>query len=91
MAEITQKQVSANRRNALKSTGPKTPEGKAIVAQNPIKHGLLSKEVLLANEDETALVELGKRLRHQLAPLGELEVLLVDRIIGDAPFLGQIE
>jgi hypothetical protein len=81
MAEITQKQLSANRRNALKSTGPRTPEGKALVALNPIKHGLLSKEVLLANEDETALVELGKRLRHQLAPLGELELLLVDRII----------
>jgi hypothetical protein len=81
MAEITQKQLAANRQNAMKSTGPKTSEGKAVVALNPIKHGLLSKEVLLANEDETALVELGKRLRHQLAPVGELELLLVDRII----------
>jgi hypothetical protein len=84
MAEITQKQLEANRRNALKSTGPRTPEGKAVVALNSIKHGLLSKEVLLAGEDETALVELGKRLRHQLAPLGELELLLVDRIIAAA-------
>jgi hypothetical protein len=84
MAEITQKQLAANRRNALKSTGPKTPEGKALVALNPIKHGLLSKEVLLAGEDETALVELGKRLRHQLAPVGELELLLVDRIVAAA-------
>jgi hypothetical protein len=56
-------------------------EGKALVALNPIKHGLLSKEVLLAYEDENSLVELGKRLRHQLAPLGELEIMLVDRII----------
>ena len=81
MAEISQKQLEANRQNALKSTGPKTPEGKALVALNPIKHGLLSKEVLLAHEDENSLVELGKRLRHQLAPVGELEIMLVDRII----------
>ncbi len=81
MSEISQKQLEANRQNALKSTGPKTPEGKAVVALNPIKHGLLSKEVLLAHEDENSLVELGKRLRHQLAPVGELEIMLVDRII----------
>jgi hypothetical protein len=81
MAQITPKQLEANRQNAVKSTGPKTPEGKALVALNPIKHGLLSKEVLLANEDENTLVELGKRLRHQLAPVGELETMLVDRVI----------
>ncbi len=40
------KQAQANRRNALKSTGPKTPEGKAAVRHNATKHGLLSQEVL---------------------------------------------
>ena len=29
----TEKQIKANRRNAQKSTGPKTAEGKAVVAQ----------------------------------------------------------
>lgn len=81
---ISQKQLEANRMNALKSTGPRTPEGKALVALNPIRHGLLSKEVLLQDEDESALVDLGKRLRHDLAPVGELEILLVDRIIAAA-------
>ncbi len=84
MSRITPKQLEANRQNALKSTGPKTPEGKSLVALNPIKHGLLSKEVLLAHEDENSLVELGKRLRHQLAPVGELELMLVDRVISAA-------
>jgi hypothetical protein len=75
------KQVQANRRNAQKSTGPKTKEGKDIASLNATKHGLPSQEVLLPGEDEAALKELGERLRTELQPAGELESLLVDRII----------
>lgn len=77
----TAKQRAVNRHNATKSTGPKTPEGKAVVALNAMKHGLLSRHVHLPDEDEAALVELGKRLRAHLQPVGELEVLLVDRLV----------
>jgi hypothetical protein len=75
------RRAEANRRNALRSTGPKTPEGKAAVRLNALKHGLLSREILLPGEDEEALRELGERLRADLQPVGELENLLVDRII----------
>lgn len=75
------KKAEANRRNALKSTGPKTSKGKAAVRLNAMKHGLLSQEILLPGEDEAALKELGERLRDELEPVGELENLLVDRII----------
>jgi hypothetical protein len=75
------KQIDANRKNALKSTGPKTPEGKDAVRLNALKHGLLSKETLLPGEGEEALRELGQNLRAELQPAGELENLLVDRII----------
>jgi hypothetical protein len=75
------KQAQANRRNALKSTGPKSPEGKAAVRHNATKHGLLSQEVLLPEEDAAALEELGERLRAELQPVRELEGMLVDRII----------
>src|SRR5215213_8738251 len=77
----SEKQVKANRQNALKSTGPKTPEGKAAVRLNAVRHGLLSRETLLPGEDEEALRELGERLRDELQPVGELENLLVERII----------
>ena len=36
----TEKQIAANRRNALKSTGPTSPEGRAKVSQNRTVHGL---------------------------------------------------
>src|SRR4028119_2341896 len=75
------KQVQANRRNALKSTGPKTPQGKDAVRLNANKHGLRSQEVLLPGEDEEALKELDENLRAELQPIGELENLLVDGII----------
>jgi hypothetical protein len=75
------KKNEANRRNASKSTGPKTPEGKAAIRLNALKHGLLSQEVLLPGEDGEAFRALGENLRAELQPVGQLENLLVDRII----------
>ena len=56
----SKKQIEANKRNALKSSGPKTPEGKASARLNSTKHGLLSQEVL-PGEDEEARKELAER------------------------------
>ena len=78
------KKTEANRRNATKSTGPRTEAGKAAVALNGIKHGLLSRQVLINGEREADLVDFGRRLRAQVAPAGELELLLADRIVSTA-------
>jgi hypothetical protein len=75
------KQTEANRRNARKSTGPKTSEGKAAVRLNALKHGLLSQDMLLPGEDEATLRELGERVRADLRPVGELEDLLAEQIV----------
>ena len=80
----SQRQIQANRRNAKKSTGPLTDAGKAAVALNGIRHGLLSRHVLIKGESEADLVGFGKRLRAQLAPVGELELLFADRIVSSA-------
>jgi hypothetical protein len=55
-----------------------------MVALNGIRHGLLSREVLLKGESEADLLDFGKRLRTQLAPAGDLELLFVDRVISTA-------
>src|SRR3989344_5517133 len=75
----TENQILANKENA-KLGGVKTEEGKATSRYNAIKHGLLSKEVLLKGEAENDLIELGKKLRAELRPETELELLLVDRM-----------
>ena len=80
----SQRQIEANRRNAMNSTGPRTTRGKAVVALNAVQHGLLSRQTVIQGEREAELVDLGKRLRGQLAPMGELELLLADRIISTA-------
>jgi hypothetical protein len=76
----TKKQVEANRRNAKKSTGPKTAEGKARSAQNAIKHGLLSRQAVLADEDGEAFAEMRRNLHEDFRPESQLEVLLVNRL-----------
>ena len=76
----TPKQIQANRRNALQSTGPKTAEGKAVVKLNAVRHGLLSQEILLPDEAPQVLDDLLDGLRAEFEPVGYMENLLVDRI-----------
>jgi hypothetical protein len=45
------KQIEANRRNSLKSTGPKTAEGKNTSRCNAVRHGLTAETVIGALED----------------------------------------
>src|SRR5262245_28345408 len=45
------KQIEANRRNALKSTGPRTESGKQQSRQNALRHGLAARTVITALED----------------------------------------
>ena len=76
----TQKQVAANRANARKSTGAKTAAGKAVVAGNAIKHGVLSRRILLAGEDADIFGQLRDEMMLALRPVGILEIALAEKI-----------
>ena len=66
----TIKQVNANRQNAKKSTGPRTPEGKRRVSQNAIKHGLSASEVVLPGEDAAEFERMRDGFVETLEPAG---------------------
>jgi hypothetical protein len=74
-------QVVANRSNAQKSTGPRTPEGKAVAAQNAVKHGLLAKEVVIKGEDPGALELYRDQRLEELDPVGPMEAMLAARVV----------
>lgn len=80
----SEKQVRANRRNALKSTGPRTVKGKERVRWNSLKHGLLAKEVVVSEgegqEEAADFRRVLDQLTLDLAPNGTLEHMLVERI-----------
>jgi len=80
---VSQKQLEANRKNAQKG-GVKTPEGKAIVKYNALKHGLLAKETVITvgdgAENPDAFGALLADLKGQLSPEGTLEEMLVEKI-----------
>ncbi len=46
------RQTRANRRNAQKSTGPRTPEGKAKIRFNALKYGIHADQIVLPTENE---------------------------------------
>ena len=78
----TEAQIEANRSNAQKSTGPRTPEGKAKVAQNAVKHGLLARQATIVGEDCEEFDLFRNQMRAELGPAGLVESRLVERIVG---------
>ena len=90
MAEVSAKTVSpaqmaANRRNAQKSTGPRTAHGRDVSKMNALKHGFLSEATVIrgkhARESERQFRNLRKSFWEHLVPVGPLEEMLVDQIV----------
>ncbi|MBN2129858.1 MAG: hypothetical protein JW741_10195, partial [Sedimentisphaerales bacterium] len=77
----TQAQIQANRLNAQKSTGPRTVEGKAVVAQNAVTHGLCAQKAVIAGEDVGEFEFYRDRMLGELSPDGEVESMLAERVV----------
>ena len=73
-------QIASNRENACKSTGPRTAQGKARVAQNGVTHGLTGRFQLLDGESPAMLDNLLAHLAAEHSPAGETESFLVRQL-----------
>jgi len=77
----SQAQILANRRNAQKSTGPRTAEGKAAVAKNATKHGLFARMDVVISENQADFDAFRENMLKELAPVGTMESFLAARIV----------
>ncbi|NQT17467.1 MAG: hypothetical protein HQ582_32225 [Planctomycetes bacterium] len=77
----SQRQIAANRRNAKRSTGPKTPAGKAASSANSLRHGLTAATTVLPDEAVEVYEAFRQALVDELAPATVVEAILVDRIV----------
>jgi hypothetical protein len=77
----TEAQILANRRNALKSTGPRTDQGRAAVSQNAVKHGLSAYNDVICSENPADFDLHRAQVLEELAPDTPMESVLADRIV----------
>ena len=80
----SQRRVDANRKNALRSTGPKSQRGKDVASRNSLRHGLLAKSAVImrgpVKENQAEFDELLSGLHDYFCPVGTAEELLVQEI-----------
>jgi hypothetical protein len=76
----TIKQIDANRLNALKSTGPKTPQGKAAVKLNGLRHGLRARTVVLPGENPEEFQQLCDDLETEWQPQSRTEHFYLEQM-----------
>lgn len=80
---VSERKVRANRENAKKSTGPKTPTGKAISRTNALKHGLFVNQITdfeALSENPQDYRKLLDELFEYYRPVGKAEEIEVERI-----------
>jgi hypothetical protein len=73
----SERQIAANRKNALRSTGPKTQAGKARASLNALKFGIYSAHFLTPDENEEDFLRLMRTYLAHYQPRGEMEELQV--------------
>lgn len=77
---VTTARQEANRASAAKSTGPRSPQGKATVARNATTHGIFARAVCVHDESVVEFTAFHEQLARGLAPVDEFEALLVERM-----------
>jgi hypothetical protein len=81
---ISEKQLAANRRNAQRSTGPRTEDGKKIAALNARRHNLTGQVTAMTDADRIMHDAFSASIVESLAPEGAMEIQLAQRIATDS-------
>jgi hypothetical protein len=79
-SNASERRTEANRRNAKKSTGPRTAAGKAASARNALKHGLRAESLIVTDERLEDFDQFRLEMLEDLGPVGALECFLANRI-----------
>src|SRR5450432_3689521 len=79
----TLSQIEANRRNAAKSTGPRSVEGKASSRMNALQTGIHAESTIIIGEDSDDLTQLAQAFYQDHQPETAMECALLDNIIRD--------
>ena len=77
----TDAQITANRANAQKSTGPRSAEGRAASRFNALKHGMDAQTAVLPNEDPAEYETLVRDYRNGFHPANPEEHFHVDTML----------
>ena len=77
----TEAQIIANRRNARKSTGPRSRKGKNAISKNAVKHGLMARQAVIGSESQGDFSLYREQMLAELAPVGPMESMLGERIV----------
>jgi hypothetical protein len=83
-AMVTKRQIAANRKNAKRSTGPRTGAGKARSAMNSTRHGLLGQFPVIPGENPQEFSKFEEGTRAELKPEGAVEEYFFDCFIRNA-------
>jgi hypothetical protein len=83
-------QITANRENSQKSTGPSTPEGKKRSALNAIRHNFTGQVLILTKTETPLYLDHCREYRDQFSPQGKLENELVQQLADQFWSLRQI-
>jgi hypothetical protein len=81
---LTEKQLAANRANALRSTGPRSEEGRRRSSLNACRHNLTGQVTAMSEEDRIAHDAFSAAMIKAMAPEGALELQLAQRIATDS-------
>ena len=87
---MTEKQLEANRRNSIQSTGPRTLEGADASKLNAFRHGLRAVQTVVPGENPEDWEAHRNAIVDDLGPLGAMETALAEQVAVKLWRLGRV-